>query len=431
MRRKIELKLHAWKENMDNRKPLLLYGARQVGKTYTLMKFGEECYENVVYVNLETNLTLASIFAKDIEPKRILNLLEAMTGEKIKPGKTLVFFDEIQACERALTSLKYFCEQASEYHIVAAGSLLGVALQRENFSFPVGKVQSLNMYPFDFEEFLWALGKCALANAIHVAYEAQESLPEALHQEALELYHYYLAVGGMPEAVAEYKKRGRLVLVPDVQHEILRNYLGDMAKYTSDTETIKIQACYNSIPVQLAKENKKFQYKVVQRGGSANLFGASLDWLEQAGIILKCKKTEHGYDPIAVYEDLASFKVYMSDVGLLVAKSGISLQTILLHEGNTFMGAITENYVAQQLISKGYNLFYWAPQNSQAELDFVFESQGEIVAAECKRGVHHKSRSLGIFCKQYAPKRAVRFSEENFYWTENVSAIPLYAAFCI
>ncbi len=432
MRRKIENAFLEWKnQERKNRKPLLLYGARQVGKTFILMEFGEKYYDNVVYINMETNLSVASIFDNDISPTRIIRLLESIAGEEILPEKTLLILDEIQACERALTSLKYFCEQAPEYHIAAAGSLLGVALNRKRYSFPVGKVQSMTLYPLDFEEFLWANDQESLADEIRTCYETGKPLIEALHQKALELYHYYLIVGGMPAAVNEFVGWGKLILVPNVQNEILGNYVADMVKYAAEDETVKIRAAFNSIPAQLAKDNKKFQYKVVQRGGSSALFGTSIDWLEQSGVVLKCRKTEQGNNPIAVYEDLSSFKLYMSDVGLLVAKSGISQQTILLNESNTFMGAITENYIAQQLAAKNTTLYYWAPENSQAELDFVIQKDGCVMAIESKRGIHNRSRSLGMFISKYTPNRAIRFSEENFYQTQTVEAIPLYAVFCL
>lgn len=431
MRRKIEDQLLQWKKESAGRMPLLLYGARQVGKTFILMDFGEKNYENVVYVNLETNRSVASVFESDIVPGRILTLLEAIVGEEIHPGRTLLFLDEIQSCERALTSLKYFCEQAPEYHIVSAGSLLGVAINRQQYSFPVGKVKSLSLYPLDFEEFLWAVGEQALAGEIRTCYKEHRPLVAALHEKALELYHYYLIVGGMPAVVNEYVNRGKLVLVPNVQHEILGNYVADMAKYASAEETVRIRAAFHSIPAQLAKDNRKFQYKVVQRGASSSMFGASIEWLEQSGIVLKCRRILHGEEPISVYEDLSSFKLYMGDVGLLVAQSGLSQQTILLGEGNTFMGAVTENYLAVQLVSMGYGIYYWAPESSQAELDFVIQINGNVTAIESKRGTHNRSRSLGIFIRQYKPSRAIRFSEENFYCTDSVEALPLYAAFCL
>ncbi|MEL7567980.1 MAG: ATP-binding protein, partial [Dehalobacterium sp.] len=339
MRRKIEEKLVQWKDQTDNRMPLLLYGARQVGKTYILNEFGEKYFDNTVYVNLETSLSVAAYFNDDISPERLIRFLETIVNEEIVPGKTLILFDEVQSCERALTSLKYFCEQAPQYHVAAAGSLLGVAINREQYSFPVGKVKSLTLYPMDFEEFLWAMSEERLAAEIRNSFQSSEPLPEALHKRAIELYRYYLIIGGMPACVEKFVSTGKLVLVPTLQNEILNNYVADMAKYTSPSETVKIRSCFNSVPAQLAKENKKFQYKVVQRGGSAALFGESIDWLSQAGIVLKCHKIEQARTPIAVYTDLSSFKLYMSDVGLLVMKSGIPQQTVLTGEANLFMGS--------------------------------------------------------------------------------------------
>ena len=277
MRRKIEQKLIAWKNKGSARMPLLLNGARQVGKTYILREFGTKEFKNVVYINLETNLTVASYFSDNIAPEKIIRYLEASANEKIIPGETLIILDEIQSCERALTALKYFCEETPEYHIAAAGSLLGVAINRQHYFFPVGKVETLTLYPLDFEEFLWAREKEFLCDEIRQAYETMEPLPDALHQEATELYREYLLIGGMPACINAFLRTGSFLDVPLVQNEILDNYIADMAKYASNTDSVKIRACYNSIPAQLAKENKKFQYKVVQRGGSAALFGASLE----------------------------------------------------------------------------------------------------------------------------------------------------------
>lgn len=430
MRRKIEEKLLLWKNNTTNRMPLLLYGARQVGKTYLLIKFGEKYFENTVYINLETNLSAASYFSDDISPKRLIRFLETTVNEAITPGKTLIIFDEIQSCERALTSLKYFCELAPEYHIAAAGSLLGVAIHRKQYSFPVGKVESTTLYPLDFEEFLWAMGEERLAHEIRSAYEQMCPLPEALHRKALEFYRYYLIVGGMPACVNTFAESEKLVLVPTVQNEIVNNYVADMVNYASNSETVKIRSCFNSIPSQLAKENKKFQYKIIQRGGSAALFGESIEWLAQAGIVLKCQKIEQGISPIAVYADLSSFKLYMGDVGLLVMKSGVPQQTILTGEANLFMDSVTENYIAQTLTSNGHGLFYWASEHS-AELDFVLQKDSEVIGIEVKKGIKVHSKSLSVFIQKYKPDYSIRFSEKNFGKVDNQLSIPLYAAFCV
>lgn len=430
MKRKIEERLLAWKDKTNNRLPLIVNGARQVGKTYILRKFGTEQFKNVVYINLETNLTVASYFSDNITPERLLRYLEASTGERIIPGETLVILDEIQSCERALTSLKYFCEETPEYHIVAAGSLLGVAINRQRYSFPVGKVETITLYPLDFEEFLWARGKEFLCEEIHRAYEAMEPLPETLHQKAIELYREYLLIGGMPACINAFLNSGSFLDVPLVQNEILDNYIADMAKYASNTDSVKIRACYNSIPAQLAKDNKKFQYKVVQKGGSAAIFGASIEWLSLAGVVLKCQRINQAYEPISVYADLSAFKLYMGDVGLLTMKSGISQQTVLSGEGNTFMGAVTENYVAQQFTAKGYDLYYWE-SGSAAELDFVLQKDNQIIGIEVKKGEHVRSRSLNVFINSFKPAYSVRLSLKNFGEKNSLKTIPLYAAFCI
>ena len=428
MRRKIEGRLVQWKNR--KRMPLLLYGARQVGKTYILAEFGDRHFDNTVYVNLETNLAVAGYFESDITPDRLIRFLETTVSAEIIPGKTLIIFDEVQSCERALTSLKYFCELAPEYHVAAAGSLLGVAVNRGQYSFPVGKVESMYLYPMDFEEFLWAMGEERLAVMIRECYESIAPMPEALHNKALELYRYYLIVGGMPAAVEQFVTTGKLVLVPDVQHWIISNYVADMAKYADPFEVIKIRACFDSIPAQLSKENKKFQYKIVQKGGSASFFGASIEWLAQAGIALKIHRIEHAYNPIGVYKDLSAFKIYMGDVGLLVLKSGIPQQSVLTGEGSAFMGAIVENYIAQSLTACGHSVYYWTSEHT-AELDFVLQKDVDIIGCEVKKGVNTKSKSLNVFTGKYSPGYSIRFSEKNFGKSEGLLSLPHYSAFCV
>ena len=430
MKRKIEAQLLAWKNKTTNRMPLLINGARQVGKTYILRQFGAEQFKNVVYINLETSLTVASYFNDNISPERLIRYLEASTGERIIAGETLIILDEIQSCERALTSLKYFCEEAPEFHIAAAGSLLGVAINRQRYSFPVGKAETITLYPLDFEEYLWARGKDLLCEEIRSAYEQMVPLPDALHQEALELYREYLVIGGMPASINAFLQSNSFLDVSLVQSGILDNYIADMAKYASNSDSVKIRACYNSIPAQLAKDNKKFQYKIVQKGGSSALFGASIEWLNLAGVVLECHRIDHAAEPIAVHADLSAFKLYMGDVGLLTMKSGISQQTVLSGEGNTFMGAVTENYVAQQLSAKGYPLYYWE-SSSTAELDFVLQKENQIIGIEVKKGEHVRSRSLNVFIKTYSPAYSIRFSTKNFGEADGLKSIPLYAVFCI
>lgn len=432
MKRKIMDKLIKWKEKGADRKPLILNGARQVGKTYIINEFGLEYYKNVVYVNFETNRSVASFFDDDISPERIVRFLESSYKAQIIPEQTLIIFDEIQACERALTSLKYFCEQANEYHIIAAGSLLGVAINREKYSFPVGKVEIQTLYPLDFEEFLWAVDRNKLSLEIKNSFEMNTPLPENLHQTALELYKIYLIIGGMPASVLEYIKRGKLIMVSDIQNDILDSYISDMAKYATNTESVKIRAAYNSIPTQLAKENKKFQYKLVQKGSTATIFGVAIDWLSASGIVLKCTKIEHGFMPLAAYQDFSSFKLYMSDVGLLTVKSGISQQMILspIEANNTFSGAIAENYVAQALQSNGYNLYYWESK-SIAEIDFVIQKDNLIIPVEVKAGINTRSKSLSVYLSKYKTDYAIRVSAKNFGFENGIKSVPLYSVFLI
>jgi predicted AAA+ superfamily ATPase len=432
MKRKITENLVRWQSKPSGRMPLLVYGARQVGKTHIIREFGEQHYKNVAYFNLETNQTIASYFSDNIEPERILRFLEAESRERIVPGDTLVIFDEIQSCPRALTSLKYFNEQTPEYHIIGAGSLLGVAINREKSSFPVGNVDSLTMFPLDLEEYLWALGEERLCAEIKRAFDENEALPGALHEKALDLYRQYLITGGMPRAVLEFVQTKSLLPVPDVQNKIINDYIADMAKYATNTQSVKIRAAYNSIPVQLAKESKKFQYKLARRGGTAAIFGEAIEWLDFAGVVLKCQRIEQGVMPISVYSDLASFKLYMSDVGLLTMKSGISQQAVMSagEIENTFLGALTENYVAQALRNNRYGLYYWTNEGT-AELDFVLQKGDDIIAVEVKTGTRTKSRSLNMFVTKYKPAYSIRISAKNFGFENNIKSVPLYAVFCI
>jgi predicted AAA+ superfamily ATPase len=410
--------------------PLLLNGARQVGKTYIINEFGRQNYENVVHINLETNALVSEYIDKDITPKRIIEYVETVEQQPIKPEKTLLFFDEIQANERALTSLKYFCENATEYHVVAAGSLLGVAVNRSKYSFPVGKVNALTLFPLDFEEFLWALGREKLAEEIRKHFATNEAF--SLHSLALEYFKKYLVTGGMPAAVRNYAETESFMQTAFVQADIYNDYIADMAKYATPATSVKIRACYNSIPMQLAKENRKFQYKMVQKGGTATIFGESIEWLNFAGIVLKCQKITQGEVPIAVYSYLPDFKLYMADVGMLSLKSQIPASLLLAenNEANTFLGAFTENYVAQAFAANRKSLFYWKNDN-QGEVDFVLQMDTDVIPVEVKRGTNTRSKSLMMFMKQYNCPYVIRISQKNFGFENGIKSVPLYAVFCI
>ena len=431
MKRKILQQLINWKNN-PKRMPLIVNGARQVGKTYILTEFGNQHYNQVVYINLETNLSVNSYFDTDINPLRIIQYLETVNNTRIIPGETLIILDEIQSCTRALTSLKSFCEEAPEFHIVAAGSLLGVAINREKFSYHVGKVDELSMFPMDLEEFLWAMDREMLSFEIINHFTSNKAMPDILHFQALDLYKQYLIVGGMPAAVLEFIETKSLITATDIQNHILNEYIADMAKYASATTSVKIRACYNSIPTQLAKENKKFQYKMVQRGGTASIFGESIEWLNYAGVVLKCQKITHGFLPIAAYVDGSDFKLYMSDIGMLIMKSRMPNQIILseIDEDNGFMGVISENYVAQALVCNNFPLYYWKNENT-AELDFVLQISGKVIPVEVKTGNRTKSVSLSMFVKKYNCPYSIRISKKNFGFENNIKSVPLYAVFCI
>ncbi len=430
MKRKIEHKLQEWKQKGQKRMPLIVHGARQVGKTYTIREFGRENYKDVIYVNFETNARIAADFEENIAPDHIINRLELFFGKKIDPQNTLIVFDEVQACERALTSLKYFCEDAPKYHLIAAGRLLGVAVNRKKYSFPVGKVEMLTLPALDFEEFLWASGKHSLAEEIRRCFESNAPLGGATHELALDTYRTYMVVGGMPGVVKEFIEAGHMIDAINMQALILDTYIADMSKYTSTAEAAKVMACYNSIPAQLGKENHKFQYKVVQKGGSASLFGASLDWLSAAGVITRCNKIEHGFTPLEVYRDLSSFKIYMNDVGLLTLKSGTVPHDILSCAPNRFIGALTENYVANTLSANGFPLYYWE-SGSQAEIDFVIQDYDKAIPIEVKSDIHTRSRSLAVYMQKYTSEYAIRISARNFGIMNRVKSVPLYAVFCI
>ncbi|MDR3093504.1 MAG: AAA family ATPase [Bacteroidales bacterium] len=429
MKRKIYDGLVKWK-NQSSRMPLIVNGARQVGKSYILREFGKQEFDNYIIVNLETDKALAAKLEENITPVPIIQYLESVHLQRIIPGKTVIVFDEIQACESALTSLKYFCEQAPEYHVVAAGSLLGVAVNRKKYSFPVGKVDEINLFPMDFEEFLWAMGRENFANAIRAHYETNEPLD--IHSTVIDLYNHYLIVGGMPAAVKEFVASNSFVAVADIQNRILNEYIADMSKYAESATSIKVRACYESIPAQLAKENHKFQYNVVQKGGSATIFGESIDWLKYAGVILKCQKTAHGTMPIKVYVDLSDFKLYLSDVGMLVMRSGMGTQAILspLETNNQFMGAIAENYVAQAFAANLIPLLYWKNDNT-AEVDFVIQKGVDVIPVEVKNGIRIRSKSFGMFMEKYKCPYGIRISKKNFGFENGIKSVPLYAAFCI
>lgn len=430
MKREIIKDLVEWKDS-KKRKPLIIHGARQVGKTYIIKEFGKKYYDNMIYVNFETNKELSSQINDSIDVKFIINKLELFYGEKILPKKTLIFFDEIQENERVLTSLKYFCEEAQEYHVIAAGSLLGVAINRENYSFPVGKVKIINMYPLSFKEFLIAIGRENLVYEIKKHFENNEGMDKDLHEFCLKLYRTYLVVGGMPESVQTYLDEQKIISTLDIQAMILESYVRDMTKYANNSESNRIISAFDSIPVQLAKENKKFQYKVISKGATSSLFGPAILWLKNSGIVNQVFRVTPNI-PLEMHKDLSAFKLYMSDIGLFVNKARYPLYQLDLSVQPPMisMGPLTENYVANELRVNGYDLYYWESEG-KAELDFIIQKDIDIVPIEVKSSIHIKSRSLDLYINKYNPKYAIRISEKNFGFENNIKSVPLYAVFCI
>ena len=328
MYRKIFKYLKEWKEN-TYRKPLILQGTKYVGKTYSILTFGKQEYENVAYFNFETDTRLKENFEENINPDYLIPILSRLSNQTIVKEKTLIFFDEIQLCERALTSLKYFCEQAPEYHIIVAGSLLGIAVNRQQFSFPVGKVDMKTLYPMDIEEFLMAMGEDELIAAIKKSFEENTPMPSVLHDAAMEYYRKYLVVGGMPECVSKFRETGNYTLIRHTQDMILLSYLNDMSKYNVTNEIKKTRLVYDNITVQLSKENTRFQYKMVKTGGRASEFENAIEWLTLSGITSKIYGLEDIQKPLENYKNVDSFKIYVSDIGLLCAKKEIVPEDIL------------------------------------------------------------------------------------------------------
>ncbi|MBP7553192.1 MAG: ATP-binding protein, partial [Spirochaetes bacterium] len=401
------------------------------GKTYLALDFGKRYYKNCVYFNLEDSFEISSIFERDFDPERIVRELSVKSGQNIFKNDTLIILDEIQSCERALTSLKYFCEKSPEYHIIAAGSLLGVALNREKYSFPVGKVEILTLYPLDFEEFLHATGNIDMSVLIREKYS--ENSEFSLHKTAMDLYKKYLIVGGMPRAVLEYIEKQDYNYIIASQKNINDSYLADMAKYATPHETTKIMAAFNSIPAQLAKDNRKFQYKVIKSGARSYDYETPLDWLKSSGIIIKCVKVNEAKLPLLAFVDNASFKVYMLDPGLLNSKLAIPPSIILSDNPsfNNFKGAITENYVASALLNSGNIPYYWESQG-KAEIDFVIQDKnGAIIPIEVKSANNVKAKSLSVFISKYKPDYSIRISSKNFGFENGIKSVPLYAVFCI
>lgn len=427
MERLLYKQLLEWKAQ-DNRKPLLLQGARQVGKTYLLKEFAKREYTDCAYFNFEQTPELGKLFDSSLAPRILIEALAAFTGKKIEPGSTLIFFDEIQAFPRAITSLKYFCEEAPHYHIVSAGSLLGVSMGKPS-GFPVGKVNFMTLYPMTFFEYLAAQGENSLLKLLQEK-EITEPLLEPFHQKLTRLFKYYLYTGGLPEVVRDYINNGDIKKVRELQKEILNAYQRDFSKYSTPSEAIRISEVWQSIPVQLARENKKFKYSDVVKGGRASRLETSIEWLRKAGLIYIVYNIKTPKLPLAGYIDHTKFKIYMVDPGLLGALLEVPSKAIILGDQlfSGYNGAFIENAVANELIAAGESggIFYWTSK-SEAEVDFVFSMDGTVYPLEVKSGLSRRVKSLRVYAEKYSPRRVFRASPRNFTGDGDLINIPLYA----
>lgn len=429
MYRKIEEELKKWKS--DYEKPLMLVGARQTGKTYILEEFCKNNFNNYIYINLDKEENIGEIFENTIDPDTIIEKIEIIKSVVINPDDTIIFFDEIQVSERAITSLKYFCESEKPYKIVCAGSLLGVKINRFKSSFPVGKVTIKYLYPMDFEEYLIALKEEKLVSEIRIHYESNEALMNPIHEKALDLYKKYLVLGGMPAMINNFINNECNISHVDfnLQEQIITSYLADMNKYTENSEGIKNSQIYNSIPKELARVNNTFKYSIVDKDARKVRYESSLDWLLASNMILKCDLTEKNESPLKAFVNSDKFKLYLSDVGLLRSLSNLDYSEILLDKNEMFKGVLTENYIACELYPKSKELYFY--NFNRYEIDFLIKVDGDIIPVEVKSGRRTNSKSLNEYIKKYNPKYSIRISSKNFGFENNIKSIPLYAVFCI
>lgn len=425
MKREAMQDLIDWK-NSKNRKPLIIQGARQVGKTWLMKEFGKLHFKQTAYFIFEKNTRLQDIFKPDMDTDRILESLGILAGFKITP-ETLILFDEIQECPEAITSLKYFYEQKPEYHIIAAGSLLGVALH-SGLSFPVGKVSFLTLYPLNFYEFLGAIGAELKLEQLE---KGNLSILEPFHEELLSLLKKYFFIGGMPEVVLSYVQEKDFQKVRQLQNDILTSYQDDFSKHIPKNEQAKLRMLWDSIPTQLAKENKKFMYGTIQKGARAKEFENAIAWLEACGLVYRVNRIKKPDLPLNGYKDLSAFKLFMVDIGLLSAMSSLDVKTLLDKNDifEEFKGALTEQYVLQQLIAQSKDLViaYWTNDSNTNEIDFVIQYENEIIPVEVKASTNLKAKSLTWYIEKFHPTKALRFSGANFKQNEVITDYPLYA----
>lgn len=420
--------LYDWKQS-DRRKPLIMLGARQVGKTWLMREFASEAYEKSAYVNFEDDEMLKGMFASDFDIPRIINTIQWSTGVTIDED-TLIILDEIQEAPRGITALKYFAEKAPQYHVMAAGSLLGIAMH-QNDSFPVGKVDFMHLYPLSFFEFLEAAGECKMVELLQVKDWPMITMFRSKFEERLRQYYF---VGGMPAAVSAFIDNGNLAAVRTIQKGILEAYERDFSKHAPAIDVPRIRMVWKSIPAQLAKENKKFIYGVLKEGARAREFELAIEWLRDAGLVYKVNRCKKAMLPLAAYEDFSAFKMFLSDVGLMGAMSNVPAQSLL--DGNVlfsdFKGALTEQYVLQQLLVKSsLSVYYWSSENSRGELDFLLQDEEKIIPVEVKAEENLQSKSLKTFVERNPGLHGVRFSMSPYREQDWLTNYPLYSLLAV
>lgn len=435
MERKIYNELLKWKNNTNNIKPLMLLGVRQTGKTYIIDKFCKENYENYLYVNLFQDDNILNLYNSSLTSNEKYMQLKVLLNFDIEKENTVLFIDEIQESEKLISELKYFCEEHNNIRIICAGSLLRVKLKRSKSSFPVGKVKMIKMYPMDFEEFLVAMNERLLIDLIKDCYNKNKHMASSVHEKAMNLYRMYLITGGMPESVKNMVDVNRDYIKYDksILSNILESYFNDMNKYvTNESESLKINRVYNSLHSQLSNLSNKFQFSKVYKDAKSRDYATSIDWLEASNMVLKSKLVKNPEIPLEGFAEEDTFKLYLSDIGILNNILKISMQDILRDNISLYKGVIAENYVANQLVCNNFDLYYWQNDNS-AEIDFLLYTDDGIIPIEVKAGDATRSKSLNIYNDKYKPSYSIRISSKDFGYDKikKIKSIPLYAVFCI
>lgn len=432
MKRKIYKELLSWKEN-NIEKPLMVIGARQIGKTYIINEFCKKEFKNYIYLNLLEEVNVVNIFKENISTQEKVDKLELLLDKKIDFENTIIFFDEVQESEEIISALKFFCENETKYKIICAGSLLGVKIHRFNSSFPVGKVKIINMYPMDFEEFLMANDQEKLIEEIYKCYKNNTPMIEPIHNKCFNLFRKYLCVGGMPETVKNLIKNNNDILLYDktIIKDIITSYINDMNKYIINPfESAKIEAIYTSIPNQLGNNSNKFQYSKINKNARSRDYETALDWLLASSMIYKCSLVTLPEMPLKGFTKDDYFKLYLSDTGILCSMLDIKFNQVMLDNEFHYKGVLIENYVATELVNNKQNLYYWT-SNNKAEVDFVLDHEDGIIPIEVKAGKNKFSPSIKLYKEKYNPKYVIKIMGTNFGFQDGIKTIPLYATFCI